>query len=63
MVRVFELKNKLNIFFTNQGKIQLAELFNDEKELAKMAYLVDIFSLLNTLNLSLQDVNATVLEF
>ena len=58
-----ELKNELNIFFKNQGKIQLAELSNDEKELAKMAYLVDIFSLLNTLNLSLQGVNATVLEF
>jgi zinc finger BED domain-containing protein 5/7/8/9 len=60
--RVFDLRNELKTFFNQKAKPQLEALFSDEKILHKIAYLVDIFAILNELNLSLQGPNATCLD-
>ena len=59
--RVFELHKKLDEFLTNVS-CSHARQFKDQLFLAELAYLADIFNLLNDLNLSLQDKD-TVMEF
>ncbi|XP_008052733.1 zinc finger MYM-type protein 6 [Carlito syrichta] len=51
--RLFELRHEIEIFL-NQKHSDLAKYFHDEEWVAKLAYLSDIFSLVNELNLSLQ---------
>lgn len=51
--RVFDLHDELKTFFNQKGRPQLEALFSDESELQKIAYLVDIFAILNELNLAL----------
>ena len=51
--RVFELREPLQRFLLEKNS-DLANKFSDEKWLLKLAYLCDIFNLLNKLNLSLQ---------
>ena len=51
--RLFELRNEIQCFLI-QKKSQLSELFDDSIWIAKLAYLADIFGLLNELNLQLQ---------
>ena len=51
--RVFELREKLSIFLLEHNA-DLALLVADEIWIGKLAYLADIFNLLNQLNLSLQ---------
>ncbi|XP_040275585.1 protein ZBED8-like [Bufo bufo] len=60
--RVFDLRDELRMFFNQKAKPQFEALFSDKSELQKMAYLVDIFVILNELNLSLQGPNATCLD-
>ncbi|KAM5251205.1 zinc finger BED domain-containing protein 5-like [Hipposideros larvatus] len=45
-----------------KARPQFRALFSDKSELQKIAYLVDIFAILNELNLSLQGPNATCLD-
>ena len=60
MERVFELQKKLLIFLQEHNP-HLASFVADEIWLGKLAYLADIFNLLNQLNLSLQRRNANIL--
>uniref|UniRef100_A0A8D0YXJ0 Zinc finger MYM-type containing 6 n=1 Tax=Sus scrofa TaxID=9823 RepID=A0A8D0YXJ0_PIG len=57
--RLFELRHEIEIFL-NQKHSDLAEYFFDEEWVAKLAYLSDIFSLINELNLSLQGTMTTL---
>ncbi|XP_063659565.1 zinc finger MYM-type protein 6 isoform X5 [Pan troglodytes] len=51
--RLFELRHEIEIFLS-QKHSDLAKYFHDEEWVGKLAYLSDIFSLINELNLSLQ---------
>ena len=57
--RVFELREPLQRFLLEKSS-DLANKFSDEKWVLKLAYLCDIFNLLNELNLSLQGKMTTV---
>ncbi|KAG9282105.1 zinc finger BED domain-containing protein 5-like [Astyanax mexicanus] len=59
--RVFELKDELRAFLT-EHKPELAQYFSDPEWIARLAYLSDIFNLLNGLNLSNQGAYSTILE-
>ncbi|XP_048351811.1 protein ZBED8-like [Sphaerodactylus townsendi] len=59
---VFELHDELKTFFNQKARPQFEALFSDKSELQKIAYLVDIFAILNELNVSLQGPNATCLD-
>ena len=59
--RVFELREPLRRFLSEK-KPQLASHFSDMDWVAKLAYLCDIFNLLNELNLSLQGKMTTVFK-
>ncbi|XP_036027915.1 protein ZBED8-like [Onychomys torridus] len=59
---VFELREELRIFFSQKARPQFEALFSNKSELQKIAYLVDIFAILNELNLSLRGPNATCLD-
>nr|XP_021512928.1 protein ZBED8-like [Meriones unguiculatus] len=59
---IFELRDELRMFFNQKARPQFEALFSDKSELQKIAYLVDIFAILNELNQSLQGPNATCLD-
>ena len=59
---VFDLRNKLKTFLNQKSKPQFKALFGCKNQLCKIAYLVDIFAILNELNVSLQEPNATCLD-
>ncbi|XP_003471114.2 zinc finger MYM-type protein 6 isoform X1 [Cavia porcellus] len=58
LTRLFELRHEMEIFL-NQKHSDLAKYFHDEEWIAKLAYLGDIFSLINELNSSLQGTMTT----
>jgi hypothetical protein len=45
--RVFELKGKLQAYLQENSKLDFAECFEDEEWLQKLAYVSDIFHLMN----------------
>ncbi|XP_048206801.1 zinc finger MYM-type protein 6 isoform X2 [Perognathus longimembris pacificus] len=53
LTRLFQLRNEIEIFL-NQNHSDLATYFHDEEWVAKLAYLADIFSLINELHSGLQ---------
>ena len=53
--RVFNLRDELKQFFNQKAKPQFEVLYSDESELQKIAYLVDIFAILNELNYHCKD--------
>ncbi|XP_016073584.1 PREDICTED: zinc finger MYM-type protein 6 isoform X1 [Miniopterus natalensis] len=59
LTRLFELRHEIEIFL-NQKHSDLAKHFLDEEWVARLAYLSDIFSLVNELNLSLQGTMTTL---
>jgi len=59
--RLFELREELLLFLTEYNA-ELASLIIDETWLCKLAYLADIFSLINGLNLSLQGRDSNILR-
>ncbi|XP_062417978.1 zinc finger BED domain-containing protein 5-like [Pungitius pungitius] len=59
LTRLFELRHELQQFFA-ENPFHLASSLHDEDFLKRLAYLADIFSALNELNLSLQGVTVTV---
>ncbi|KAM9305440.1 protein FAM200B [Gastrophryne carolinensis] len=61
LTRVFELREPLQRFLSEK-KSPLAAHFSDKVWVAKLAYLCDIFSLLNELNLSLQGKMTTIFK-
>ncbi|XP_078241910.1 SCAN domain-containing protein 3-like [Pogona vitticeps] len=61
LARVFELREVLQRFFTEKQS-PMAAHFSDAEWVTKLAYLCDIFNLLNQLNLSLQGRMTTVFK-
>lgn len=59
--RLFELRNEVCCFLSDNAS-PLATLFKDNNWIAKLAYLADIFTKLNELNLSLQGRDTTILK-
>ncbi|XP_058992471.1 zinc finger MYM-type protein 6 isoform X2 [Mustela lutreola] len=59
LTRLFELRHEIEIFL-NQKHSDLAKYLLDEEWVAKLAYLSDIFSLINELNSSLQGTMTTL---
>ena len=59
--RVFTLRNELRDFFEQQKKEDLVKFLHED--VVSMAYLVDIISRLNELNLSLQGQDKTIVNF
>ncbi|XP_006886492.1 PREDICTED: zinc finger MYM-type protein 6 [Elephantulus edwardii] len=57
--RLFELRYEIGMFLS-QKHSDLAKCFHDEEWVAKLAYLSDIFSLINELNSSLQGTMTTL---
>lgn len=52
--RLFTLREEVKLFFQQQNNLKFQELLFDDEWIAKLAYLADIFSLLNELNISMQ---------
>ena len=61
VLRVFELRSEIADFLDYKGH-RLGYCFKDSDFVAKVAYLTDIFSALNTINKSLQGRNITMFE-
>uniref|UniRef100_A0A674JCF8 HAT C-terminal dimerisation domain-containing protein n=1 Tax=Terrapene triunguis TaxID=2587831 RepID=A0A674JCF8_9SAUR len=59
LVRLFELKTEILVFF-NSHPFHLASCMENNVWLQSLAYLADIFSRINYLNFSLQGLNVTV---
>ncbi|XP_066231900.1 zinc finger MYM-type protein 6 isoform X1 [Saccopteryx leptura] len=59
LTRLFELRREIEIFL-NQKHSDLAKYFLDEEWVARLAYLSDIFSLVNEVNLSLRGTMTTL---
>ena len=59
--RVYELRNEIHIFLTEK-KSHLATIFEDDIWVMKLAYLTDIFGILNELSLKLQGKNNDVFQ-
>ena len=55
LTRVLDLRYEIKTFFNKKSKPQFEALFGDKNQLHKIVYLVDIFAILNELNLSLKD--------
>jgi len=60
--RLFELKDEVRLFFIEHKSFSLSERMNDYSWLATLAYLSDIFTHLNALNLSLQGTHITIFK-
>lgn len=61
LTRLFELRHELQVFF-EERPFYLASKFHDSDWLQKLAYLADIFSQINKLNLELQNSSITVFK-
>nr|CAI5867935.1 unnamed protein product [Callosobruchus analis] len=60
--RLHELKEEVIIFFELKEKHDFLTMFKDDILQWNLAYLIDIFSGLNELNLKLQDRNGTIID-
>lgn len=61
LLRVFELRQEIHIFLSEDDNV-LADMFIDESFLLKLAFLTDIFERLNILNKSLQGNNTDIFQ-
>jgi hypothetical protein len=55
----YELRDKLKVFFTDND-FHLSDRLHDDELLTRLAYLGEVFSHLNDLNLGLQRLSATI---
>ena len=60
--RIVELQEEVITFLKKQKQTSLAELFSQEKFMANVSYLADIFNSLNSLNQSMQGPGFTVID-
>ena len=60
--RVVELQEEIITFLKKLKKMALAEKFSQEKFMANVTYLADIFDSLNSLNQSMQGPGFTVID-
>lgn len=58
--RIFELRHEIELFLTEQGYDEYKQMLSDHLWLQKLAYLSDIFTKLNELNLGLQGQDTTI---
>ena len=54
LIRLFALREEIKLFFQQQNNQKFQKLLSDNEWVAKVAYLADVFSPLNELNISLQ---------
>jgi hypothetical protein len=59
---VYDLHEELAVFFTEKGKMEFKDLFSQDEKLNQIAYLADMFGLLNQLNISLQGQNSSIID-
>ena len=59
MTRFLKLRDVLKVFFTDHN-FHLSDHLHDDKFLTRLAYLGDVFSCLNDLNLVLQGLSSTI---
>lgn len=59
--RVYELRNEIHLFLTEK-KSHLASILEDDIWVTKLAYLTDIFGILNELSLKLQGENSNIFQ-
>ncbi|XP_066241779.1 protein FAM200B [Saccopteryx leptura] len=59
--RVYDLRNEIHIFLSEK-KSHLASIFEDDIWVMKLAYLADIFGILNELTLKLQGKNSDIFQ-
>ena len=59
MTRLLELRDEPKVFFTDHH-FHLSDRFHDDEFHTRLAYLGDVFSHLNDLNLGLQGLSATI---
>ena len=57
LTRLFELRHEISQFLLNLNNHVLYALHEDDRWIAKLAYLADIFEHLNELNLKMQEKN------
>ena len=61
--RIVELQEEVITFLKKQKQTSLAERFSEEKFMANVTYLADIFDLLNSLNQSMQGRGFPVIDY
>ena len=54
LTQLFVVREEIQLFFQQQDNQKFQKLLSDDEWVAKVAYLADVFSLLNELNISLQ---------
>ena len=57
--RLYELRKEVQLFLTDK-KSELSHYFQNKKWVARLAYLSDIFSYINEMNLKLQGPDTTI---
>ena len=60
--RVYELREEIVTFLNKQNHVFMAEKFTQEKFIANIAHLTDIFNALNSLNQFMQSTGFTVID-
>lgn len=62
MSRIYELRHEIYIFLIEKQS-HLANIFEDDVWVSKLAYLSDIFGILNELSLKLQGKNNDMFQY
>jgi hypothetical protein len=60
--RVYDLHEELEVFFTEKRKMEFKDFFSQDEKLNQIAYLADMFGLLNQMNISLQGHNSSITD-
>jgi hypothetical protein len=60
--RVYDLHEELAVFLMEKGNMEFKDLFSQDEKLNQIAYLADMFGLLNQLNISLQGHNSSITD-
>ena len=63
LARLFELRHEISQFLLSQNSHDLYALFENDRWIAKLAYLADIFEHLNELNIKMQGKNDNILTY
>jgi hypothetical protein len=60
--RVYDLLDELAVPFHRKGKMEFKDLFSQDEKLNQIAYLADMFGVLNQLNISLRGHNSSIID-
>ena len=61
LARLFELRHEINQFILSQNNHHLYKHLEDDRRIAKLDYMTDIFEHLNELNIKTQGKNENIL--